>query len=53
MQNFLLFPQLPPENLGGSTEMAFIRCRLFVDLEIISKFAIAIALVADIITQKV
>ncbi len=53
MQNFLLFPQLPPENLGSSTEMALIHCRLFVDLEIISKFVIAIALVADIITQKV
>ena len=50
---FIFFPQLPPENLGSFTEMAFIHCRLFVDLEIISKFVIAIALVADIITQKV
>ena len=53
MQNFTFFRQLPPENLGGSTEMAFIHCRLFVDLEIISKFVIATTLVADIITQKV
>ena len=50
---FIFFPQLPPENLGSSTEMALIHCRLFVDLEIISKFVIAIALVADIVTQKV
>ena len=55
MQNakFSIFPQLPPKNRGSFTEMTFIRYRLFVDLEIIYKFVIAIALVADIITQKV